>query len=100
MKSGYKLHWSDQSVTDLKNIIEYLEYKWTDKEVRNFVKRLNKRLELIAINPKLFPKTLKRKNIRRSVLTKQTVIYYETSDASVRIVALYDTRRDPKKITL
>ena len=70
MRGGYKLFWSNRAVHDLQNIIEYLRNNWADKEIRNFVRRLDKRLALIVINPRLFPKTPKRKNIRRSVLTK------------------------------
>lgn len=97
MRNGYKLLWSDRATSDLQNIISYLLRKWTEKEVKNFVKKLDKRLELIAINPRLFAKTHKRKNVRRSVLTKHTVIYYEASTDIVRIVALFDTRQNPKK---
>lgn len=75
MQSGYKLFWSDRALEDLQNIINYLGEKWTQKEIRNFVRRLDIRLELISTNPRLFPKTVKRKNIRRSVLTKYAVIY-------------------------
>ena len=98
MKSGYKLRWSDRATSDLQNIIDYLKYKWTDKEVKNFVRRLDKRLELITINPRLFPNTNKRKSVRRSALTKHTVIYYETSNDLVSIVTLFDPRQDPKKL--
>jgi plasmid stabilization system protein ParE len=100
MQSGYKLFWSDKALNDLQDIITYLREKWTDKEIRNFARKLDKRLELISFNPKLFPKTLKKKNIRRSVLTKQTVIYYETRDDVVTIVTLFDPRQHPKKLRL
>lgn len=100
MQSGYKLFWSDKALDDLQNIITYLNEKWTQKEIRNFVRKLDRRLELISINPKLFPKTAKRKNVRRSVLTKQTVIYYETTDSAVTIVTLFDPRQHPKKLPL
>ncbi|MBX3009840.1 MAG: type II toxin-antitoxin system RelE/ParE family toxin [Melioribacteraceae bacterium] len=100
MRSGYRIQWSDRAIFDLQNIIDYLLYKWTEKEVRNFVRKLDKRLELISINPRLFPKTSKRKNVRRSVLTKHTVIYYETSTDTIKIVTLFDTRQDPKKLKI
>jgi plasmid stabilization system protein ParE len=100
MQSGYKLLWSEKALADLQNIITYLSEKWTQKEIRSFVRKLDKRLELIAVNPKLFPKTAKRKNVRRSVLTKQTVIYYETTDNVVTIVTLFDPRQHPKKLRL
>ncbi len=100
MRSGYRIQWSDRAIFDLQNIIDYLLYKWTEKEVRNFVRKLDKRLELISINPRIFPKTNKRKNVRRSVLTKHTVIYYETSTDTIKIVTLFDPRQDPKKLNL
>jgi len=100
MQSGYKLFWSDRALDDLQNIINYLNEKWTQKEIRNFVRRLDMRLELISGNPRLFPKTAKRKNIRRSVLTKHTVIYYQATENSVTIVTLFDPRQHPKKLRL
>jgi plasmid stabilization system protein ParE len=98
MRSGYKLFWSERALFDLQNILDYLSYKWTDKEIKNFVKRLDSRIELILINPRLFPKTTKRKNVRRSVLTKHTVIYYETSDDIITLFTLFDSRQNPKKL--
>jgi plasmid stabilization system protein ParE len=100
MQSGYELFWSDRALEDLKNITNYLDEKWTQKEIRNFVRRLDKRLDLISVNPRLFPKTAKRKNIRRSVLTKHTVIYYEATENAVTIVTLFDPRQHPKKLRL
>ena len=100
MKSGYKLLWSDRALADLQNIINYLTENWTPKEIQNFARRLDKRLDLITTNPGLFPKTAKRKNVRRSVLTKQTVIYYETKENIINIVTLFDPRQNPKKLRL
>lgn len=95
MENGYKIQWSESAVSDYKNIIAYLEDKWSEKEIRGFVGKLDKRLNLIAINPRLFPRTKKKANIRRSVLTKETVIYYKVNGHIVRIVALFDTRLNP-----
>lgn len=100
MKSGYKLLWSERALADLKNIIDYLTAKWTEKEVRSFARKLDKRLELLLINPRLFQATSKRKNVRRSVLTKQTVIYYTVDEKNVTIVTLFDSRQNPKKLRL
>ena len=100
MKNGYKLLWSDRALADLQTIIDYLTENWTPKEIQNLARRLDKRLNLIAINPGLFPKTTKRKNVRRSVLTKQTVIYYEAKENIINIVTLFDPRQNPKKLRL
>lgn len=100
MRSGYRIIWSARASIDLENIINYLLKNWTEKEVRNFVRKLDRRLELISINPRLFSKTNKRKNVRRSVLTKHTVIYYETSTDTVKIITLFDPRQEPGKLKI
>lgn len=98
MKSGYKVFWSKAALSDLQNIIDYLSENWTFREIQNFAKRLDKRVDLIALNPKLFAKTSKRKNVRRSVLTKHTVIYYESNEATVTILSQFDSRQNPKRL--
>jgi plasmid stabilization system protein ParE len=100
MRSGYKLFWSERAEYDLKNIIDYLTTEWSENEVRNFAQRLDKRLELITINPKLFPASKRRKSIRRSVLTRQITIYYHFSIDAVTILTLFDTRISPTKLKL
>lgn len=98
MKNGYRLLWSEKATLDLQQIIDYLKESWTEKEIKSFVKRLDKRLNLILINPRLFPKTTKRRNIRRSVLTKHITIYYTAFGKSIKVVALFDSRQDPQKL--
>ena len=100
MRSGYKMMWSDRAIADLKNIIDYLIENWTQREIQNFSRRLDKRLDLISVNPNLFPRTTKRKNLRKSVLTKHTVIYYKTERNVVTIVTLFDPRQSPKRLRL
>jgi len=100
MKNGFKLLWSDRALGDLQAIINYLSEKWTTREIQNFARKLDKRIELILSNPRLFPKTAKRKNIYRSVLTKHTVIYYEMSEKSITIVTLFDSRQNPRRLKL
>ncbi|MBS1543218.1 MAG: type II toxin-antitoxin system RelE/ParE family toxin [Bacteroidetes bacterium] len=92
--------WSDRALADLRNIIDYLTEHWNQREIRNFSRRLDKRIELITANPNLFPSTLKRKDVRKSVLTKYTVIYYKAHDNVVTIVTLFDPRQNPKKLGL
>ena len=100
MKSGFKLFWSDKALDDLRNIIGYLSENWTQKEIKTFAKKLDKRLQVIAINPRLFPLTKKKKNVRRSVLTRHTVIYYETTENMVTVITLFDPRQNPSKLKL
>ncbi|MFO7447911.1 MAG: type II toxin-antitoxin system RelE/ParE family toxin [Ignavibacteriaceae bacterium] len=98
MQNGYKIFWTDRAVKDFLSIVTYLEKNWTEKELKNFIARLDKRLNLISINPKLFPKTQIKESIRRSVLTKQLTIYYFFDNKEVKIIALFDTRQNSSKL--
>lgn len=100
MKSGYDVIWTDEAFKNLIRIIKYLEKNWSEKEINRFIKKLDKRINLISINPQLFAKAKIKKNIRRSVLTKHIVIYYLFENKMVKILTLFDTRQNPSKLKL
>ena len=98
MKNTYKLIWSDEALQNLKRIIDYLEQHWTEKEIKKFSRLLDRQLELIQKNPLLFAKSDKLKNIRKSVLSSQTTIYYRIIKHEIHIVTLFDNRQNPDKL--
>lgn len=99
MGDGYRLFWSRNALNDLQKIINYLSENWTKREVRNFARRLDKRLNLIVLNPRLFPSTSKpRRNLRRSVLTPHITIYYVTARKKITVVRLFDNRQNPANL--
>ncbi len=99
MKSIYKLIWSDEALSNLKSIITYLEKNWTDKEISKFAKNLDHQINLIAQNPRLFPKVNK-SEARKAVLSKQVSIYYVLARREIRILFVFDNRQTPKKLKL
>lgn len=98
MKSGYSIIWTDEALHNLSLIIAYLETNWTEKEIRKFVRRIEKLLELIAIFPEIYPSTNNRKKMRRCVLTKQISLYYKVMKREIFVVTLFDNRQDQKKL--
>ncbi len=42
MKNTYKIVWSEEALNGLKEIISYLESKFSEKEIKNFAKKLIK----------------------------------------------------------
>jgi len=57
MQSGYKIIWTAEALRNLRQIIKYPDENWSQREIKNFVRKLDKRIKLISLNPKLFPKT-------------------------------------------
>lgn len=98
MKNTYKITWSDESLNNLKAIIEYLENNWTEREIRKFAQLLEKRLSLIASNPFSFPVINHPKKLRKVVTSKHTTIFYQPVDGHIRILSLFDNRRNPNRI--
>ena len=44
---SYKLRWSDESVRNLEDILDYLQNNWSEKVVLNFKENLSRQLDLI-----------------------------------------------------
>lgn len=98
MKDTYKLIWSDEALINLKGIIEYLENRWTKREIKKFAQLLDKQLKLIEVNPYLFTESGKSNGLRKSVLSRQTTIYYRVINYEIRIITLFDNRQNPDKL--
>jgi len=95
MANQLDIFWTKRATEDLDKIVFYLRSNWSEKELANFISKLNKAVNLISFRPKLFTLTNHRKNLRRCVLTKQTTIYYKEVDLKIYIVSLHDNRRNP-----
>lgn len=80
------------------DLLEYLELKWSAKVREKFISNLDKSIYLIQNEPEIFPKSQINKNQHRSVLSKQTTIYYKYNSKQIRILSLFDTRQNPTKI--
>ena len=46
-----KARWTEEAEETFKAVIEYLENNWTEKEVRNFVRKTNEVIKQIEIHP-------------------------------------------------
>jgi plasmid stabilization system protein ParE len=89
----YKLFWSDESIRNLKEILSDIKSKWTDKEVDQFKAKLSRQLDLINQNPYMFPRSLHYPQRRKSVLSKQTSIYYEIKGNIIYLSHLHLNRK-------
>ena len=95
---AYKLYWSEESVSNLEDILNYLESNWTAKEIENFKRLLTKNLELISIFPTIFPKSQYIPNLRRAVLSKQVSIFYQVIKEVIYITYLIDNRQSQEHL--
>ncbi|HEY5511903.1 MAG TPA: type II toxin-antitoxin system RelE/ParE family toxin [Prolixibacteraceae bacterium] len=100
MKSGYSIDWTVEALNNLEGIIGYLTNRWTDREISNFYKLLDKRLEIISKSPHTFPDSELKTNVKRSVLSKQTTVYFEVKTDKIVILSLFDNRKNPESLKI
>ena len=50
-----KLEFSGRSLKEIRNTVDYLKVKWSERISDNFLKELKRNIDLIQINPELFP---------------------------------------------
>lgn len=98
MRNTYKIIWTSRALSDLKNVIAYLEDNWTSREIQKFALLLDLQLKRLITNPYLFPESHRYKKIRKSVLTRQVSMYYRVVNQEIQIISLFDNRQNPKKL--
>lgn len=96
MKSGYKIFWTEHAASELEKTIQYLQTEFSDKEISKLLIKLEETLELISINPKIFPISDKR-GIHKVILLKYNSIYYREINNTVEILSFFSNRQNPKK---
>ena len=83
-----KAFWTPKAEESFDLIIEFIEYKWTDKEVKNFVTKAFKTISQIEKNPTMFVASTK-KDIHKAVITKHNSIYYRILDQQIELLFLH-----------
>lgn len=91
-----EISWTQESIDTFNKIIEYLEAKWTPRDVENFVTSADIVVKFISENPKMFRKTNK-KNIREALVTPHNLMIYKIDGEKIDIITFWDTRQNPKK---
>jgi plasmid stabilization system protein ParE len=95
---NYKLYWTDEALKNLEDVIDYLSNRWTGREIKKFKKKLSHQIDVILKFPLIFPQSNKQPRLRKAVLSKQTIIFYEIKQNVIYLVYLFDARQNPNKI--
>jgi len=93
-----KARWTPEAEETFNAIIEYLENKWTDIEVRSFVQKSQKIISQIEKNPYQF-KSSSFNEIRIAFITKHNSLLYcvNEQDGIIELYSFWDNRKDPQE---
>lgn len=93
--------WSPGAAKSFEQLISFIEAKWEKKVIENLFSELNKTLQLISLNPEIFPLASPSKNIRKCVIKRKTLLLYRVKTKGViQLVVFADVRQNPKKYNI
>ncbi|MCF0064329.1 type II toxin-antitoxin system RelE/ParE family toxin [Dyadobacter chenwenxiniae] len=89
--------WSPRALDNFHGVVSHLEENWFESVIKDFVKRTEHVLHMIADHPNMFRQISEDSLIREAVITKHNLLIYKVTESKVIVLAVYDTRQHPKK---
>lgn len=93
-----KIVWTRTSELTLDEIIEYIKNEFGSLVAEKYYFDVLKTVEDIEVNPELFPIYQIKKKVRKAVINKKTILYYQIQKENINLLAFYDVRRGIHKL--
>ena len=93
-----KIVWTKTSELTLDEIIEYIKDKFGNLVAEKYYFDVLKTVEDIGIEPELFPIYQDKAEVRKAVINKKTILYYQIKEEKINLLAFYDVRRGIHKL--
>jgi plasmid stabilization system protein ParE len=91
-----KIIWSPTARKNFDSLVDFLEIKWGKRVIEKLFTELNEVLNSISQNPELFPVFSARRNLRKCLLRRKTLLFYKIKSKDVIELALFvDARKNP-----
>lgn len=91
--------WTDLAIEDTLQNIEYLENKWTEKEVQRLIDKTDEVLEKLSKGNIKFKPT-GYENTFQVPIVKQITLFYEKGDDCIILLRFWNTYQNPEKLVL
>ncbi len=86
--------WTPRAIAGYVAIIEYLETKWTQKEVNSFETQVSAFLQQLSKHPNLL-KESEAKEVRRGPINRLTIVTYRVKEDRLEVLNLRSARQKP-----
>jgi plasmid stabilization system protein ParE len=96
----YKVVWTPEALQTYLQVISYLENKWTEREVKNFAKGVENKIELLKKFSGIGSPFDKKRRLRKTLVHKQVQLYYRIrlQKRQVELVSFWNTYQNPNKL--
>jgi plasmid stabilization system protein ParE len=93
-----KVVWTPESVETYKSLVQYLSSEWGNTSAMKFLDEVERVIKLISINPTMYKRSARYRNIRIGYLTKQCALFYRVKSKEIELLLFWDNRQDSKKL--
>lgn len=83
--------------TYLQNI-DFLEVRFTEKEVVNFITKVSDVITILKVSPQTFKKWDKDTKIHQIEIVKQIRLYYQITNNNVELLLFFNNFQDPNTL--
>lgn len=90
--------WTENSEYTLNEIIDYIEIKFGLLVAQDYYSDVISVVNSISLKSEIFPIYQLKKEIRKAVINKKTILYYKTIENEIYLIAFYDTRKGIHKL--
>ncbi len=92
------VNWSEISQKDYNKNIDYLLSEWSEKVAKKFIKEVERTLNLLVKNPKMYPLS-DYEGIRKAVITKQITLYYKIEKDNIILIRFWNSYQNSDFMT-
>ncbi len=93
------IFWTKRAENGYAGIVKYLTERWTEKEVRNFVRETAIFFRFLQNHPRMLPSSDVYKNLHRGPMNKLTIVTYRYDERKniITLINIRDARKKPLK---
>ncbi|WP_144282913.1 type II toxin-antitoxin system RelE/ParE family toxin [Chryseobacterium echinoideorum] len=91
-----EINFSDESLSDLRNIEEYLLKKWNISVFENFLIKLDEVIDIIAEGNVIF-QNYENTKYHKILITKHNTLIYIVEDNVLKIIKILQNYQDPSE---
>ncbi len=91
---NYTIIFSEKAKTNIEEMANYLVEEWNESVKMKFLTDLSEAVKQLAVMPFMFPSSDKIQGLRRCVINRHTVLYYQVNKENIEIINVKGTRQN------
>ena len=92
--------WTKLALSTYKEILENLDFRWSKKEIKSFVKLTNEILSSVSEDRIVHQYINTELGVRKGIIHKNVSIFYKVDklDRTIHIITFFNNRMNPKSL--